>query len=191
MSLPFHWLHFHPVRASTRLWSEVSLFPLRLSAKVDQIQYQKKSNCMNLLWWSSMMFTLRWYEKYQEWSSTAGKGLLFRWYAPVSWRGWGKRETEIGGENIGESSSVPPHHFSDSIPDWNYLWSGKNSSFDFEPVWPKRETIRTKMQLMKLFGTPGSEKCYERDDLQLWEDWSKPVICCCRCLFCFSPINDR
>lgn len=54
--------------------------------------------------------------------------------------------------------SVPTHRLTDPISDWNYLWTGINRLFDYEPGWHKKVTNMTKMQLMNFFVTLGSGK---------------------------------
>lgn len=98
------------------------------------------------------------YENSKNWSNTTGTGLLLRWYTLVPLRG---REREKGSQaerTFAKMCSVPTHRLTDPISDWNYLWTGINRLFDYEPGWHKKVTNMTKMQLMNFFVTLGSGK---------------------------------
>lgn len=73
---------------------------------------------------------------------------LFHWEKKRKWEGDGEQKAL---RTFGEIRNVPPHWLSDSISDWNYLWTGINRSFDYKPAWHKKETNMTKIQLMNLF----------------------------------------
>lgn len=170
MSLPFLWGEFCPERGSIRMKVVIRGFTEPTVAvgpptAYEDMEFCTKSHPTAYIFSDEAPWDIdTWGSKNsRSWSNTTGTALFLRWYALFHWEEREKRSQEL--ETFGEMCSVPPHRLSDPIFNWNYLWTGINRSFDYEPSWHKKETNTTEMQLMNLFVTPGSEKS-QRDTLR-------------------------
>lgn len=181
MSLPPHWLDFCPARATARMKVVIRGFTERTrgcrptySKDRYGILYQITSNSINLLWWSSRLRRRR----HGGHKKIARTGLIWLEQdcllddTPL-FHGEEEREKK-GGRTFAEVRSVPPHRLSNPISDWNYLWTGINRSFDYEPGFAQKgdkydiNAVDEPLCSMEVGNCSVTHIPFSNDRLQLW-----------------------